>query len=57
MGEATHVCVQSDEVVLVVLGAGAGVDAELESVDDVEVLVVAVLLDELLDEPDRLSVL
>lgn len=57
MGEATHVCVQSDEVVLVVLGAGAGVDAELESVDAVEVLVVALLLDELLDEPDRLSVL
>lgn len=50
-------CVQSDEVVLVVLGAGAGVDAELESVDAVEVLVVALLLDELLDEPDRLSVL
>ena len=61
MGVATHVCVQSDELVLevlvVVVLAGAGVDAELESVDvDVDEVLVDVEL--LLDEPpERLSVL
>lgn len=58
MGEATHVCVQSDELVLDVLvvevDAAAGVEVELESVEVVDVL----LDDELLDEPpERLSVL
>jgi hypothetical protein len=59
MGEATHVCVQSDELVLDVLvvevDAAAGVEAELESVEDDVVDVVDVL--ELEEPPDRLSVL
>ena len=46
---ATHVCDQSDELVLDVVVVAAGVEAELESVDDVEVLVPdELLLDELL---------
>jgi len=59
MGEATHVCVQSDELVLDVLvvevDAAAGVEDELESVEDDVVDVVDVL--ELEEPPDRLSVL
>ena len=61
MGVATHVCVQSDEVVLevlvVVVLAAAGVEAELESAE-VDVLVdVELPLDELDEPPERLSVL
>lgn len=52
-------CVQSDELVLDVLvvevDAAAGVEAELESVEDDVVDVVDVL--ELEEPPDRLSVL
>ncbi|MFM8867237.1 MAG: hypothetical protein ACKOFZ_03000 [Ilumatobacteraceae bacterium] len=60
MGGATHVCDQSDELVLgvfvVEVVAAAGVEAELESVDVVLVEVELVL--EELDEPlGRLSVL
>lgn len=51
-------CGQSDELVLVVvLVEAAGVELALESLDVVLVVEVAVLLDEPLDEPERLSVL
>jgi hypothetical protein len=61
MGEATHVCDQSDELVLdvevVEVDAAAGVEAELDSVED-DVVDDVDVLEELLDEPpDRLSVL